>query len=273
MDNVQLRPTRKLVIPNDQCTKKIFGMTLEEYKRRFNAPEGFKILEKNTEKHGKIFTRIKITADPAVIAADPSITEILGQFDCDVADVCISEWNAGNRCITYSTIYRTLTGKVGESEANPSKIQLTAIKRSLKKLMNVKLDISLNSACTFFKTDDGKTIEIANYIIPAKFVECTISGQKMTTVELTDESPILTVAALKNNQVIFYDTEWLNVPNQNNTPLNIALVCHASRYGDKSASETNVARNNFRRRVDEMPHCRSRQQEKASSSRIHQKFF
>lgn len=229
MENIQLHPTRKIVVPNDRGTKVFFKTKPERYHRYINGVTMTLVEMKKHPKHGEICTAVKLSIDPAVVAADPSVEEVLNQFDCDVANVCISEWEAGNRYVTYSTIYRALTGKVGESDANPSKVQLARIKHSLKKLMNIQLKIELHDACEKIGYNDGKKIDIEGKIIPARFVDCTVNGQKTKVIELTAESPLLTVARIKNNQIISYDVELLNVPNQKNTPLNIELKHYAIR--------------------------------------------
>lgn len=228
--NVQIHPTRRMVVPNDRGVKIIFKYTTEVYRERLNDPNGFSIIEmKHHPKYGKIKTPMVLSLDKAAIASDPTLAEPLNQFDLDVVNICISEWEAGNRYVTYSTIYRTLTGRVGESDANPSKVQLAAIKHSLKKLMNVHLKIYLHDACVYLGYNDGKKINVQGKIIPARFVDCTVNGQKTTVIELTAESPLLTLARLKNNQIISYDVGLLNTPNQKNTPLNIELKHYAIR--------------------------------------------
>ena len=230
MPNIQLHPARKIVVPNDRCAKRYFRQTSEDYNDFITNKLYLSVVEmKKHPKYGEIETPVEFFVDATVAAKDPSVMEVLTRFDNDVADVCISEWEAGNRYVTYSTIYRTLTGRVGESDANPSKVQLAAIKHSLKKLMNVKLKIYFQDAAVKLGYNDGKKINVEDKIIPARFVDCTVNGQKTTVIELTAESPLLTVARMKNNQIISYDVELLNVPGQKNTPLNIELKHYAIR--------------------------------------------
>lgn len=230
MPNIQLHPTRKIVIPNDRGTKVFFSLKPEAHRDLIENGDCKNLVEmKHHSKHGKIRSPYQFSVAPRVAEEDPSVLEVLTRFDNDVANVCISEWEAGNRYVTYSTIYRTLTGKVGESDANPSKVQLAAIKHSLKKLMNVQLKIQLNDVCEKLGYNDGKSITAQGKIIPARFVDCTVNGQKTKVIELTAESPLLTVARIKNNQIISYDVDLLNIPNQNNTPLNIELKHYTIR--------------------------------------------
>ena len=228
--NVQLYPARKVIVPNDRDTKTLFNYSAETYRRRLNNPDGFIIVEvKNHKRFGKIKTPVKLTIDPTVAAADPTLTEPLSQFDFDVATVCISSWHADKRRLSPAIIYRCLTGKIGQHDFTPSKDQLAAIMHSLKKLMNVHLDIYLHDACIKLGYNKGKPITISNYIIPAQIGEGFINGQRTTVIDLTAESPLLTVATVKNNQLIAYDARILNIPRQNNTPLHIELKHYIMR--------------------------------------------
>ena len=120
MPNIQLHPTRKMVIPNDRASKRYFVQSVEDYKDYITGACAYGVFEmKNHPKYKDLDTTVIFSIDPAVVTEDPSVTEVLIRFDSDVANVCISEWEAGNRYVTYSTIYRTLTGRVGERKAMP----------------------------------------------------------------------------------------------------------------------------------------------------------
>ena len=228
--NVQLCPARKIIVPNDRDTKTLFKFTKTNYTHNVNNPDGFRIVEmKNHKRFGKIVTPVKISIDPALLATDPTLTEPLNQFDFDVATVCISSWYAGKCRLSPAIIYRCLTGKIGQHDFTPSKDQLAAIMHSLKKLMNVHLDIYLHDACKKLGYNKSKPITISNYIIPAQIGEGFINGQRTTVIDLTAESPLLTVATVKNNQLIAYDARILNIPRQNNTPLHIELKHYIMR--------------------------------------------
>lgn len=225
MKNVQVCPTRKIVIPNDRIVKNLFSLTNAEYRQVMVDRVDFAITEiQKHRRHGKICSVLKLMHDNYRAMPDP-----LDQFDLDVANVCISEWEAGNRYVTYSMIYRSLTGKIGESDATPSKDQLAKIKHSLKKLMSVRVSINLEQICEKLGYNNGKAIKFNDKIIPARFVDYTINGQKTGVIELTAESPLLKTVKVKNNQIISYDMALLNIPNQKNTPLNIELKHYALR--------------------------------------------
>lgn len=222
--NVQVYPVKKMVMPNDRNVKMLFKFTKEGYTRNVNNPDGFRIVEmKNHKRFGKIATPVKISIDPALLAADPILAEPLNQFDLDVANVCISFWCANKRELSPSILYRGLTGKIGDHDANPSKDQLAAIMTSLKKLTNVYLEIYLHDVCIKLGYNKCNPITISNYIIPAQIVEGKINGQKTLVIKLTAESPLLSVATVKNRQLLSFDARLLHIPHQKNTPTIIEL--------------------------------------------------
>lgn len=225
MSNVQVHPTRRIIVPNDRIIKMLFTLTNAEYCQIIKARVNLEVTEvRKHRRYGEICSFIKILHDDFYFMPDP-----LDQFDLDVANICISEWETGNRYVTYSMIYRSLTGKIGESDATPSKDQLAKIKHSLKKLMSVRIAVDLEAICEKLGYNEGKPAKFTDKIIPARFVDYTVNGQKTKVIEFTAESPLLKLARVKNNQIISYDVELLNVPKQKNTPLNIELKHYAIR--------------------------------------------
>ncbi|MBR0288658.1 MAG: hypothetical protein IJQ82_06745, partial [Selenomonadaceae bacterium] len=57
---------------------------------------------------------------------------------------------------------------------------------------------------------------------PANRITATINSRDSIVIQLTDESPLWQVACLKN-QFLSFDATLLNVPNQQNTKMNIEL--------------------------------------------------
>lgn len=227
---VKVRPARRYVIPNDSNVKMIFKLKPETYQKCIRDKSKVSAIEKRKyRKGGIIYTPIEIFIRPDVIADDPSMAEPLGQFDCDVANVCISEWEAGNRYLTCAMIYRSLTGKVGDSDSTPSKDQLAKIKLSLNKLMNVHIKIDLKNLCEKLGYNNKTEIRITGFLLPAQIAKRKINGQKTIGIEMTAESPLLQVAKLKNNQILSCDMALLHVPKQKNTPLNIELKHYVLR--------------------------------------------
>lgn len=227
MTNVQIYPSKKIVVPNDRISKVLFNLTSDEYREIVERQATLEVTEMPKHKRfGKIITPIRISIDDAEISA----SEPLNQFDCAVLCVCISEYHFGNRYTTPAIIYRGLTGKIEKgTNARPSVAQLAAINHSIKKLMRIQLDIYFYDACKYLGYNDGEPKRILANVLPCKQVDCTINGQKSSIIELLDESPLLTVAKLKNEQILSYDVTLLDVPGQNNTPLLIAVKHYVMR--------------------------------------------
>ena len=217
MPNVQIYPSRTIIIPNDRISKILFDLTEEEFRKLTEVQVNLQITEVRKHKRfGEIVTPVRISIDDD---AEVSISEPLDQFDCAVLSVCISEYHFGNRFTTPAIIYRGLTGKIGRGDAEPSVDQLAAINHSIKKLMRIQLDIYLYDVCEYLGYNDGKKKRILANVLPCKQVDYTINGQKTSIIELLAESPLWTVAHLKNDQIISYDTALLDMPNQQNTPM------------------------------------------------------
>ena len=98
-----------------------------------------------------------------------------------------------------------------------------AILQSIEKLMGTVIKIDNSNANKEFGYNDGKAEIITDTILPCHFVTSLINGQPAEdTIFFDRQSPIFT-AADQRNQIIRYDTELLDVPNQNNTPLVITF--------------------------------------------------
>lgn len=224
--NIQVYPTRILVIPNDRFAKKLFNLSDENFQ---DACRGtISLVEvKSHKKFGKIISPFKIIVDEH---AEFTLTEPLDQFDCDVLIVCISEYRAGNRYVTPAIIYRGLTGKIGRCDAEPSKDQLAAILHSLKKLMSLQIEIIMTDICAKFNYEDGTSTHITANLLPCEIIkETTINGKESTVIHLLDESPIWKVASIKNHQILTFDAELLDIPRQQNTPLSIMVKFYVIR--------------------------------------------
>ena len=225
MPNIQLHPTRKIVVPNDRASKRYFVQRVEDYKDRIAGKFALGVLEmKKHPKYKDLETAVVFSIDPAVVAKDPSVTEVLGRFDNDVANVCISEWEAGNRYTTPAIIYRAITGKVGRGDAEPSKNQLTDILNSLKVLMRLQIDYDLSTCCKQLGYNNGKPEHLISALLPAYYLQAsTINGKDATVIAFDRESPLLQAAKIKNNQILSFDSNLLDVPHQQNTRMNISI--------------------------------------------------
>ena len=229
MKNVQVYPSKILCIPNDIFSKRLFNLGNDDYQQALDERKTLEVVEKkNHYKFGDVITPFRIRVDDN---ADFTISEPLDQFDFAVLCACISEWQNKNRYTTPSIIYRAVSGKVGDYDANPSKIQLTDILQSVDKLMRTQIGINMTKACENLKYNGGTAFKVVSAILPCKRVtETTINGQISTAISFDRESPLWEIAAkVKNHQVLSCDAELLNVPGQQNTRMNIAVKFYVLR--------------------------------------------
>lgn len=215
-ENVQIYPARTRVVPNSKLIKQVCNLTDKEYEDCVVNKKQRGVIEKrNHKKHGKIIT-------PYQIRNVDGNTDPLNEFDHAVFNVCNSEFEAGNHDTTPSIIYRSLSGKIGDSDANPSKNQREAILNSVKKLMTTLIwirDDETNEKLKYAPTDLSRQWR---NILYAGIDEKIVNGQDATVIHIFQESPLMTIAK-NRDQIIRYDATILNVPNQNNTPMNIAI--------------------------------------------------
>lgn len=221
--NVQIYPTRQRIVPNDRLSKVIFNLTDDDYLLALERQEPLDLVEmKNHKKFGEILSPFKISLD-----GDNEffyITEPLNQFDCAVLSVGISEYSFGNTFTTPSIIYRNLTGKVGRSDAEPQKDQLAAIFQSVNKLMRIQLFYNSSELCSKLHYKPSCAKEFVSTLMPCRYLKSsTINGKDTTLIELLAPSPLFEIAKMKNEQLLTYDATLFNIPNQNNTPLAIAV--------------------------------------------------
>lgn len=210
--NVQIYPTRTRVEINDKAIKKLFGFDYKTYNQLRNGAPFYIIETTDHPKHGKIKTPYSFVSPYA---------EPLNEFDRAVLSVCTSEYLAGNQYTTVAIIFRALIGKVGCSDINPSKNQRAAILHSISKLLATVIKCDTTQSFSILHYDYVKIVESA--ILPCCKAEVSINGQSPETIIYFDRiSPLFDIADAKK-QIIRYPASLLNVPNQNNTPMNIAL--------------------------------------------------
>ena len=215
--NVQIIPAKKLVVPNDRVSKRVFNLTMASLQSWIERHKTIKFVElvNHTKFEDETFT----------------LSEPLDQFHCAVLCAGISELYAGNHQTTVPIIYRAITGKVNRgSEAMPSKKQIADIKDAIDLLMRLQMTYIPTKICEAMGYNDSKPTKIVSVLLPCKRTELTtINGQDADIIELLGESPTLTAARLKNNQILTYDIELLDVPNMNNSRMNIGLKHYTMR--------------------------------------------
>ena len=134
---------------------------------------------------------------------------------------------------TIKIIFRALIGKVGDKGAILRKNQEIAIVNSINKLRHTDVDLSdvakTLKALKYTDKDGNEIIFKATYLLPADIIDAKINGQIMKGVIFFRDIPQLYHVADAKNQIIRYPHALMNVPNQNNTPRNIALKKYVIR--------------------------------------------
>ena len=90
--------------------------------------------------------------------------------------------------------------------------------------MRLQIDYDISDLCEKLKYNNGKPERLVSTLLPCHYVKSsTINGNDATIIYFDREPVLLTVAKIKNNQIITYDATLLDVPNQQNTPMNITI--------------------------------------------------
>ena len=223
--NIQLYPAKVRIVPNCKLAKVTANRTDKQYENLLSGKKNGGILEKKkNKKHGDIISTYKITNADGYGGTDP-----LSFFDYSVLSVCDSTIAEGNGCITFAMILRGLTGKTTENgNGNLHADQRAAIMESVIKLMQTTIKVDNSKVNEALGYEGGKIIH--RQILSAHIETTKINGQVVEDVVYfhkddngeTIKSPFFEVAD-QRNQIIRYDTELLDVPNQNNSPLVITL--------------------------------------------------
>ena len=217
--NVQVYPSKIRIVPNCKLAKTINNLSTDNFSDLVVNGHERKIREvKKHKKFGDVFSTYKLVLN----AEECDDSDPLNEFDRAVLSVCISEWEVGNRYTTPAIIYRALTGKVNKNtDAMPSKDQYAAIIRSVKKLISITLDTDLSDVNEKLNYNDGKSQQIFSPLLPACLVSNYINGQLVDEVIYFDrESPIMQISR-DRKQLLTFDATLLDVPKQQNTPMNI----------------------------------------------------
>ena len=217
-ESIRLIPAKMLVMTNDKLTKELFRHTPEEYLRLFEA--GGLLREKKLPKIGEIFTSYWLELGDDYTDKSP-----LTMFAKAVFTACVSEWIIGNRYTTVGVIFRHITGKPSGSNAQPSPAMKELILFFIRKMMCTILRVDMTEVCKHLNYNDGEPLIINSPILPCKYVEgITINGNKSETViYFFDESPLLTIARVKNNQLLSVEPRLLNISKHSGSPRNISV--------------------------------------------------
>ncbi len=184
VENVTIKLPTKVVAPNDKITKKIFSVDSASLNRgRIQVIEG----------------RTKL---PVLVDFMTEDFEKIEPYTREVAMACFNIFEHGNIYATTEQIYRVMTGDI---KARLSAKAEQRILESLQRLIvsPIRLDIS-NLRTLKYQTTKS---ELIGTLLPAQFVTNVIvnGSTAKTVVKFLAESPIVTVAKIKNNQLLTYD--------------------------------------------------------------------
>ena len=224
--SVQVYPAKKRIEINDKMSKTLFKLPDDTYQKIIDEHKSQGVVEvKNHKKFGKVKSSFSLQNADGYSDKIP-----LDEFHRAVLSVCISNWLEGNYYITPAIIYRGLTGKVNKkSNSQPSSEQLAAIINSIDKLMFTEFDPKIAEAFEQLKYANGDEAKIQkSALLPCYRAQVTINGQKSDVICFDRQSPLLNIAELKK-QLVTYDADLLDIPNQNNTVLNITLKNYVMR--------------------------------------------
>ena len=224
LENIQIFPTRKRIELNDIATKKLFNIADNNYSSIIAKNAKATITEKkNHKKKGNLKSGFKLQNSEGYTNIAP-----LDEYDRAVLGVCISEYDNGNSYISLSMIQRALSGKNCKADGDRTyKKQFADIKQAIDKLM-----------CTLYDPDVLEVYEELNYegaekivkspILPCERTKKIIGGQEQELIHFYKESPLLQQAKAKG-QILTYDADLLDVPEQNNTRLVVMLKNYTLR--------------------------------------------
>ena len=218
-ESIRLIPAKKLVMPNDKLTKNLFRCTPEEYLKLFEV--GGECVEvKNFPKVGEIITPYWLELIDEYTDKTP-----LTMFAKAILTACVSEWVIGNRHTTVGIIFRHITGKPPGSNAQPSPAMKELILFFIRKMMCTILRVDMTDVCKYLNYNDSAPLILNAPILPCKYVEgTTINGNKSETViYFYDESPLLTIARVKNNQLLSVEPRLLSISKHSGSPRSISV--------------------------------------------------
>ena len=212
MKKIQVqRRLRKAVVPCDKLSNHMFNYTADEFKDIILNHEECECVEGQDRKGKEVTTPYYLSAAEEYADLSP-----LTAFDRELLYGIASAYEQGFKFLSFKMMLSAMTGDVKDKDLSK---RLEAIKAAIKRLMTViRIDLApLLKAFPKYRKRHVGSAELISPILPCKILDIVeINGQRTFAVELLDESPLMTVAKLKQ-QLITYDLEPLAVPNQNNT--------------------------------------------------------
>ena len=224
-ENITIYPTRTRLDLNDKATKTLFNQSGERFEKLISGKTR-KLIERR--KHGKkaeVLSGYTLTTAKGFTFIAP-----LDEYDRAVLNVCISEYVNGAEYITLAALQRGLSGKNCNDKDHynaPYKDQYTKLKQSLDRLMACQYDPDIIPAFEELNYEGAEKIQKAQ-VLPAERLEKIVGGKKIEVIHFLDASPLYKIADAKK-QILTYDAELLDVPNQQNTPLIVMLKNYTLR--------------------------------------------
>ena len=210
------RRVRKLTVPCDKLSQILFAFSAGEYADILENHDRCGCVE-IVKKGKKVSTPYWLRLVEGYVDLSP-----LNAFHREILFSAISAYEQGFRIITLRTTLHVLTG------GNQTRIrseQYSAIREAFDKLAFTRIEIDLApllKACPNYRKNYNGESKLIGTLLPCRFLEGEINGQKTLAIELLGESPLMTVAKLKS-QVLTYDAEPLNIAGQHNTPTVITI--------------------------------------------------
>ena len=230
IDNINIYPTRQRIDLNDKATKNLFNLTPDKFEKLVKQGATFGVVEtkrknKKTGKIEKIVSGYTLTAEKGFTFIAP-----LGEYERALLNVCVSEYDNGAEYITLAALQRGLAGKNCDTKDHrnaPYKDQSTRLNQALDMLMACQYDPDILEVFEKLDYEGAENIQKAQ-ILPAERLEKIVGGKKIEVIHFLGESPLAKIAKAKK-QILTYDAELLDVPNQQNTPLIIMLKNYSLR--------------------------------------------
>ena len=208
------RRVKKLTVPCDKLSNHMFNYSADEYAEILENHDRCGCVE-GVKKGKKIVTPYWLELIKGYEDLLP-----LNPFHREILFHAMNFYEQGFNVITISMTLDSLTG---EEKRNVCKEQYAAIKSAIDKLgfTRIKIDLAplfkaYPKYAANFKGDRDRA-ELIGILLPMKYLETEINGQKTLAIELLGESPLMTVAKLKK-QILTYDATPLAIAEQKNTP-------------------------------------------------------
>lgn len=218
---------KTLVTPNDKLTQKLFQRPADKYAKMILSGTPAKVEEIFTDKKKKVVVTTQYWVE--LVDGFTVLTPLDG-FDRATLDVCLSAQDKGFDGITVNEIARLMAGgKSVDTKLYPSRKE--KILRSLEKLMGTRIRIDFSELAKFYPKLP-KSGRLTSIILPCDIGEgLTVNGQQgVDVVFFRGESPLLTLARAKNQQLLSYPVALLDVPKQNNTELVTKIKFYVTRW-------------------------------------------